>query len=455
MRITRIHIKNYRGLNGKSVDFPAQFSVICGDNGKGKTTIMDALSIAMGCFVRGLDAIYQSQKTGSPRSIYSEDVHLLPGFGTEKKEQTPVSIETNGTLFNEKYKWKCSQPNMERERNRITFDSGAKKLIKKAEAAQNIARSTKSDEQILPVLAYFGPERLGIEHRLTKRKEEVGRKKEDEVPYTKQGSRLEGYVDCLSAKSSGKIFKSWFKTLTERANKFQDPIDLLQIETFSKTISEVIPNWKEVGYDFANDDLIGFYSDENNKATFLPLKSLSNGYQSFIGIIADLTYRCVKLNPYLGLNAPKLTNGIVLIDELDLHLHPNWQKKIVADLKKAFPKIQFITSTHSPFIIQSLNAGEVIDLHSFEPLENDPFRDSLEEVSDEVLHVRDEKRSNHFIEMEKTAAQYFDMIASGKSSQNSEEVREIKLKLDELQSNYSEDPAYVALLKSERKSNGL
>ena len=60
--------------------------------------------------------------------------------------------------------------------------------------------------------------------------------------------------------------------------------------------------------------------------------------------------------------ALKKTSGIVLIDEVDLSLHPTWQKRIMGILKEQFPRIQFICATHSPFIIQSLEEGELLTL---------------------------------------------------------------------------------------------
>ena len=71
---------------------------------------------------------------------------------------------------------------------------------------------------------------------------------------------------------------------------------------------------------------------------------MSDGYRNMIGMIADIAYRCIKLNPHLGVDALKETNGLVLIDELDLHLHPSWQKAIVHELTTSFPKIQFVAT---------------------------------------------------------------------------------------------------------------
>ena len=81
-----------------------------------------------------------------------------------------------------------------------------------------------------------------------------------------------------------------------------------------------------------------------------------------INIILDIATRMCILNPYLKGEALKKTSGIVLIDEVDLSLHPTWQKRIMGILKEQFPRIQFICATHSPFIIQSLEEGELITL---------------------------------------------------------------------------------------------
>ena len=87
---------------------------------------------------------------------------------------------------------------------------------------------------------------------------------------------------------------------------------------------------------------------------------LSDGYRNVIKIILDIAARMCILNPYLKEKALQETPGIVLIDEIDLSLHPTWQKRIIGILKQLFPKIQFICATHSPFIIQSLEEGELI-----------------------------------------------------------------------------------------------
>ena len=89
---------------------------------------------------------------------------------------------------------------------------------------------------------------------------------------------------------------------------------------------------------------------------------LSDGYRNVIKIVTDIATKMCILNPYLQGDTLKKTPGVVVIDELDLSLHPTWQRRIVRILKELFPKVQFICATHSPFIVQSLEDGELIVL---------------------------------------------------------------------------------------------
>lgn len=110
---------------------------------------------------------------------------------------------------------------------------------------------------------------------------------------------------------------------------------------------------------------------------------LSDGYRNVIKIILDIAARMCILNPYLKEKALQETPGIVLIDEIDLSLHPTWQKRIIGILKQLFPKIQFICATHSPFIIQSLEEGESITLD--QPLESEYSGESIEDISEDIM----------------------------------------------------------------------
>ena len=112
---------------------------------------------------------------------------------------------------------------------------------------------------------------------------------------------------------------------------------------------------------------------KTSDGTVIPFTNLSDGYRNVIKIVLDIATRMCILNPYLKENALTETPGIVIIDELDLSLHPTWQKRIVNILKTLFPKIQFICATHSPFIIQSLENGELFTLDGNEKPDGDEY----------------------------------------------------------------------------------
>jgi predicted ATP-binding protein involved in virulence len=76
-------------------------------------------------------------------------------------------------------------------------------------------------------------------------------------------------------------------------------------------------------------------------------------------MVGDITYRCIKLNPHLGINAAKEASGIVMIDEIDMHLHPAWQQTILGDLTNTFPNIQFIVTTHSPQVLSTVPSQQI------------------------------------------------------------------------------------------------
>jgi len=85
----------------------------------------------------------------------------------------------------------------------------------------------------------------------------------------------------------------------------------------------------------------------------LSLDQFSDGYKTMLGLIIDLSARLAVANPHL--DNPLEAESIVMIDEIDLHLHPSWQEKVINDLLRTFPKTQLILTTHSPYIIESLN----------------------------------------------------------------------------------------------------
>lgn len=173
---------------------------------------------------------------------------------------------------------------------------------------------------------------------------------------------------------------------------------------------------------------------------------MSDGLQAMINIVTEIAHRCIELNGFMGINAVRYTPGIVMIDEIDLYLHPHWQRHVLQDLQKAFPMIQFVVTTHSPFIVQSLKSGQLVSFDEGITTEGEPYKESIEDITEERMGLHQELRSKRFEEMERMAADYYRKLSEGQDD---------KALLDELrqiETNFSDDPAYVALLRAEYKT---
>jgi predicted ATP-binding protein involved in virulence len=91
----------------------------------------------------------------------------------------------------------------------------------------------------------------------------------------------------------------------------------------------------------------------------LPLSFLSDGVRNMIALVADVAHRCARLNPHFGTEAARLTPGILLIDEVDMHLHPRWQQQVLGLLGNAFPAMQMVVTTHSPQVLSTVDVESI------------------------------------------------------------------------------------------------
>ena len=211
----------------------------------------------------------------------------------------------------------------------------------------------------MPVIGYYGTGRLWQLKKLT-----AGKR-----PKT---SRTIGYTDCLDPGSSYSAFAEWFRYWNQSAMeaKFAELKRNEQPKTseFDEFIASVnhatnaclAPSgWKNIEYSIARQELIAHHDDYGD----LPVSLLSDGIRNMIGLVADIAFRATKLNPQLGAEASAKTPGIVLIDEVDMHLHPTWQQVVLGGLAAAFPEMQFIVTTHSPQVISSVPSEKIRILH--------------------------------------------------------------------------------------------
>ena len=185
----------------------------------------------------------------------------------------------------------------------------------------------------------------------------------------------------------------------------------------------------------------------DRNGTTIPVRQLSDGERGSLALVLDLTRRLAQANPNFADPASE-AEAVVLIDELDLHLHPKWQRQIVHNLTEAFPRCQFIATTHSPFVIQALQHGELINLDLEEFGE---YADkSIEDIAENVMGVKVPQKSERYFNMMDAAKKYFCLLRD--ASGNPAKLAAAEKRLNELSMPFSDDPAFQALLKLERET---
>ena len=429
-RIDSININNYKKYTTLDLEFKNQFMLIIGENGAGKTSILDAAATMIGGYLQA----FKNVASAETHAIYKTDVRLEIRDEYENvsvKYHTPVEINGICNINN-------SNVFIERIKDNITSSRTKLPRKKNKELINIVANLEKDDENILPIISYHGTGRLW----------EQTRKKSSKM---EKLTTYDGYKDSLNAKSNYRNFIVWFEK-QERHSFNIRPKTVPILEAVRSTVIKmmsILTNREVELFIYRDSDLEIKFKDENKREK---VSTLSDGYRNIIGIVSDIAYRMAILNPHLGLEVIEKTSGVVLIDEIDLHLHPKWQKEIVNILITLFPKVQFIATTHSPFIIQSLKSKSIIKLdESNEPLDVDATEMSIEDISEFIQKIDTPQMSSRKIEMLETAKEYFDkleLLESGTISQD--EIKIIKSRLDEVSALYDDNMAYVAFLERKR-----
>lgn len=437
MRIDKLRIKNFKGFEEETFLLNPHFTVFIGDNAKGKTSVLDALAVAAGSFLRGIDVAKLES-----RSIDRNEIRVVTKDG-QPLPQLPVEIHVFGNVNGKSLDegWLRTVDKISPKKTNTTYVK-AKNIEKVAEDMLKLSRS--GNNVIFPVIAYHGTGRLWAVHeKLNYQKQEEG--------------VVMAYTNALSAKVSPNEFLEWYKTQEDEVKKFEQPLQISLLKAFKKVVTSIIPDnrWQDIAFDNKENELAGIFTTEEGKKEKLKFTQLSDGYRNIVALASDIAFRAIQLNPHLGEEAVVKTPGIVLIDEIDMHLHPNWQKRIVDDLKNTFPNIQFIATTHSPFIVQSLKSEELIILDEQIKKDGEPDMKGIEDIAANEMGVEDVPRSEVFLEMQKVAEEYYALIKQGKTSRTDKETASLRNKLNELEERFSNDPAFVASLQIERQANDL
>lgn len=360
--IQRIKIKNYKFFSDERIFyFNDRFSVLIGDNSSGKTSLLDAVRASLKSLLSNMgnkrhDKAYSTGKNKNLRYIPNKrkiefdstpiirlnDVHQ----NTQEKSH-PTELQCYVQAINNWTEW-----NHEKKAGSVRFRrQKSEQAIDYAMDLYELANEKDNKQVILPMFAYYGIHRTYDKHS-----------KFPKLTLT----RTDGYANCLDAQTSYSFFKEWFRTSEQNPHILKCFKDTILKCLRSEHITN-IEYRKEIEVDgkiFRLDDFILTREVENVEEHVL-MSNLSAGYKIVCSMVADMAYRCLQLNPPFDDcdNPIEHTYGLVLIDELDMHLHPLWQRHIVNDLMQCFPRIQFIATTHSPFIVQSLKKEQIISLN--------------------------------------------------------------------------------------------
>lgn len=336
VQLQSIVINNFKGINEVAVNFKTGFNILIGDNGVGKTSMLEAISVALGGFLTGINDI-------NTKHISQDEVRLeskLTGDGSINIQQVyPVKIECKVSFDNQDYAW---------IRQKKTFRG--RTTVEPRDISKVVKETLDETEKVLPLINYQSAARMWAQKR----------EKTTNV-FRDNFTRSVGYIDCLAEESNAKMLLNWCKRMEEVS--WQEDKKISEYEAVKAAVATFMGTMcdkKIKGVRFAKriNELV--YGDSEGGA--IPIHLLSSGYQSVIWMVMDIAYRMAVLNPNLRQEVTSKTPGVVLIDELDLHLHPKWQWKIVEALKATFPRVQFITTTHSPMIIASCKNEQLITI---------------------------------------------------------------------------------------------
>lgn len=427
MKIDRLRLANFKCFEDREFSFGSRFNLIIGDNATGKTTLLDGLSVGLGSIFLNFPS------PATPRNIRRDEARLSfyrHGDTWTAEPQFPVIVDCVGQVGDEPGEW---HRELASEEGRTTRQDA---LWIQQTGARLADRIVQGEPDVLPVVSYYGTGRLWVQLR------------QREVKPLKPDTRFMGYLDCLNPASDVKRLLQWFKT--QELSALQRGVPNSTLEAARRAILNCVPDAQHVEFDVSRDELMIRFEDRS-----LPFNYLSDGFRNMVAMTADIAVRCATLNPQLQAEAADLTPGVVLIDELDLHLHPRWQRRVVDDLLRTFPKIQFFGTTHSPFVIQSLPPIEGVQLLNLDDPDADEFANkSVEDITEEVQGVDLPQRSKRFKDMMEAAEEYFSILGKAKEATPAERD-ELKKRLDALSMPYSDDPAYQALLKMQRTASNI
>ena len=313
-------------------------TVLLAKNGKGKTTVLDSIRILLHPYVNEFIK-------GASVHAYASDLHIVEDESSGHLEEVDALrvgayVEMLGNVV------PCSRTLLNGGRKTTTKDVGD--LLDFAVSIRD-ARKVRRENQPWPLVAFYGTGRLW-----------ATKKGQNRSDLTK--TDIFGYEGCLEQVHDFRSVRDWLtkavkKVRQEKTESLKPDLRVAeQYEVVRNALSLVL---QEEGYMAelsvnVDTDELDILSLTPRGRVHVPVSGLSDGVKAVFSLVADIALRCARLNPCYRTDAARLTEGVVMIDEVDLHLHPSWQQVILSTLQRAFPRLQFIVTTHSPQVVSSV-----------------------------------------------------------------------------------------------------
>jgi len=333
MRIKQLKMQSFRGIGDLIIDFDQKEpTVFIGINGVGKSSILDCLAILLSRFSSAIQ-----HSTSSGKLFKEEDI---------KNDKNETHNEIIADFESQKFTWSLTKVKKGRIKDTSTNLSEINKIT------ENIKYQLSSSEQYnLPVIIYYSTNRAVLDIPLKIKKQH-------------SFTQIDTYENALAGQGSEfRIFFEWFRKQEDLENELRlennrDYRDK-QLESVRQAICSLIPNFNKLRVR-RSPLRMTLEKDEEE----LIVNQLSDGEKCLLAMVGDLARRLAIANP--GLENPLDGFGVVLIDEIELHLHPKWQREIIPALTRTFPHCQFIVTTHSPQVIGEIKPQGIYILEKTE-----------------------------------------------------------------------------------------
>lgn len=419
MHIKHITVKNFRCFEHLEFDLNPDVNIFVGNNGSGKSAVLDAIAAAMFPYLFAIRTRIANKTESVP--LYNRDFSVM----TKNTEQrTQIEFEVSVNSFNDwmmmYQKTSTSDDNERADYNYSSLLKSHEKYVQLySEILANIDPLAGNKTSQLSLISYYRSDR-----NLTNTNNHL------KVISNQSFDRLDSLAGAFDATANFTDLFNWFfireyQELREGKNQgninYELP-DLKQVRNAIKTI--IHPEARVYCTQTNSIQLMVEWTMETGEKQELTLNQLSAGYRNMLALVMDFARRLAQANPHL--ENPLEAEAILMIDELDLHLHPTWQQKIIPDLRKVFPNTQIIATTHSPEIVTTVDRNQVWILEDYQ-IKPCPYLTKGMKSSDIVRYVLGLKNLRPDTEESRKLTALFQAI----DNENLEEAKRLQMELQE------------------------